>query len=65
MEINENVVYSQKALHDINLVERAINGDQTAYTELLSRYRDGGLKLRPGSGPAVERRRIPPYGVCA
>ena len=40
MEINENVVYSQKALHDINLVERAINGDQTAYTELLSRYRD-------------------------
>ena len=40
MEINENVVYSQKALYDIKLVERAVGGDQSAFAELLSRYRD-------------------------
>lgn len=38
MEINYNL--SEKAQHDIVLVERAVNGDQKAYAELLSRYRD-------------------------
>jgi RNA polymerase sigma factor (sigma-70 family) len=38
MEINVNL--SEKAQHDIVLVQRAVEGDQKAYAELLSRYRD-------------------------
>jgi len=38
MEINFNL--SEKAQHDIVLVQRAVEGDQKAYAELLSRYRD-------------------------
>jgi RNA polymerase sigma factor (sigma-70 family) len=38
MEINVNL--SEKAQHDIVLVQRAVAGDQKAYAELLSRYRD-------------------------
>ncbi len=38
MEINSNL--SLKAQKDIELVERAKNGDQLAYGELLERYRD-------------------------
>jgi RNA polymerase sigma-70 factor (ECF subfamily) len=39
MEV-ENVNYSDKAKYDLGLVERAVSGDQKAYAELLSRYRD-------------------------
>jgi RNA polymerase sigma factor (sigma-70 family) len=38
MEINANL--SDKAQHDIALVQKAVAGDQRAYAELLSRYRD-------------------------
>lgn len=38
MELNPNL--SEKAQQDILLVERAKNGDQKAYAELLGRYRD-------------------------
>lgn len=38
MEINPNL--SEKAQHDFILVDRARNGDQQAYAELLGRYRD-------------------------
>jgi RNA polymerase sigma factor (sigma-70 family) len=38
MEINANL--SEKAQHDILLVKRAVAGDQRAFAELLSRYRD-------------------------
>jgi RNA polymerase sigma factor (sigma-70 family) len=38
MEINANL--SEKAQHDILLVKKAVAGDQRAYAELLSRYRD-------------------------
>ena len=39
MEINPNL--SEKALHDYNLVRRAVeDGDQRAYAELMTRYRD-------------------------
>ena len=38
MEINPNL--SDKALHDLNLVEAAKNGDQKAFAELMGRYRD-------------------------
>jgi len=38
MEINPNL--SEKAQHDFTLVDRARNGDQQAYAELLGRYRD-------------------------
>jgi RNA polymerase sigma-70 factor (ECF subfamily) len=38
MEININL--SEKAQHDIVLVQRAVEGDQKAFAELLSRYRD-------------------------
>jgi RNA polymerase sigma factor (sigma-70 family) len=38
MEINVNL--SEKAQYDIVLVQRAVAGDQKAYAELLSRYRD-------------------------
>ena len=38
MEINANL--SDKAQHDLVLVQRAVKGDQKAYAELLSRYRD-------------------------
>ena len=33
-------VHSDKALYDIELVERAKAGDEKAYAKLLSRYRD-------------------------
>ncbi len=39
MEITPNT-HSDKALYDIELVERAKNGDEKAYAKLLSRYRD-------------------------
>jgi RNA polymerase sigma factor (sigma-70 family) len=38
MEVNINL--SEKAQHDMALVNRAVSGDQRAYAELLSRYRD-------------------------
>ncbi len=38
MEINPNL--SDKARYDFNLVEMALSGDQKAYAELMSRYRD-------------------------
>ncbi|MBL8011438.1 MAG: sigma-70 family RNA polymerase sigma factor [Flavobacteriales bacterium] len=39
MEVNENL--SEKARHDYLLVRRAVDkGDQKAYAELMSRYRD-------------------------
>jgi hypothetical protein len=39
MEVNPNL--SEKALHDFNLVRRAVeDGDQRAYAELMTRYRD-------------------------
>ena len=39
MEVNENL--SDKARHDLELVRRAVDkGDQKAYAELMSRYRD-------------------------
>lgn len=38
MEVNEN--FSKKALEDLDLVQRAQNGDQTAYSSLLEKYRE-------------------------
>jgi len=38
MEVNPNL--SEKAKHDFKLVQRALDGDQQAYAELMSRYRD-------------------------
>lgn len=38
MEVNNN--YSDKARYDLDLVDKAQKGDQSAYAELLSRYRD-------------------------
>ena len=38
MEVSTNL--SDKAQHDYMLVQRAVNGEQKAYAELLSRYRD-------------------------
>jgi RNA polymerase sigma factor (sigma-70 family) len=38
MEINSNL--SAKAVYDCKLVERAIEGDEKAYAELMDRYRD-------------------------
>jgi len=38
MEVNLNL--SEKAQHDMVLVNKAVAGDQRAYAELLSRYRD-------------------------
>lgn len=32
--------HSDKALYDLDLVQRAVRGDEKAYAELLSRYRD-------------------------
>jgi len=40
MEIKPESSLSPKAQLDIELVKRAINGDQKAYAELLERYRD-------------------------
>ena len=39
MEVNQSI-HSDKALYDMELVERAKKGDQKAYARLLSRYRD-------------------------
>lgn len=38
MEVNKNL--SDKAKRDLELVERAKKGDQTAYTAIMSRYRE-------------------------
>lgn len=38
MELNENL--SQRAKEDYELVERAVEGDQKAFTTLMARYRD-------------------------
>lgn len=38
MELNSNL--SDKAKHDLELVEKARNGDQQAYGQLLGKYRD-------------------------
>ncbi len=38
MEVNPNL--SDKAKYDLRLVERAIQGEEIAFTELLERYRD-------------------------
>ena len=38
MEINPNL--SDKARYDLELVDKAVEGDQKAYAELMSRYRD-------------------------
>lgn len=38
MEINPNL--SDKAKHDLELVNKAVSGDQKAYAELMGRYRD-------------------------
>lgn len=38
MEVNINL--SEKAQHDMVLVHKAVSGNQKAYAELLSRYRD-------------------------
>ncbi len=38
MEVNTNL--SEKAQRDYTLVQRAVNGDQKAYAELMGRYRD-------------------------
>lgn len=38
--MNTNPNLSDKAQHDFKLVQAAINGDQKAYAELMSRYRD-------------------------
>ena len=41
MEVNsQNSIHSDKALYDMELVDRAKQGDQKAYAKLLSRYRD-------------------------
>ena len=39
-QTTDPVVHSDKAKYDLELVEKAIAGDQKAYAELLSRYRD-------------------------
>ena len=31
---------SEKARHDLKVIDRALHGDSKAYTELLTRYRD-------------------------
>jgi len=38
MEVNPNL--SDKARHDLVLVQKAVDGDQKAYAELMGRYRD-------------------------
>ncbi len=38
MEVNENL--SEKARYDCVLVERALDGEEKAYAELMNRYRD-------------------------
>lgn len=40
MEIGPSKNLSEKAKLDLELVERAINGEQKAYAELMDRYRD-------------------------
>jgi RNA polymerase sigma factor (sigma-70 family) len=40
MEVNVNVNLSEKAQRDFMLVQRATNGDQRAFAELMGRYRD-------------------------
>jgi len=38
MEVEKNL--SDKARHDLKVIDRALHGDSKAYTELLNRYRD-------------------------
>jgi len=38
MEIESSL--SEKARHDLKIIDRALHGDRKAYTELLDRYRD-------------------------
>ena len=38
MEVNPNL--SEKARHDLNLVQRAVANDQLAFAEIMDRYRD-------------------------
>lgn len=45
---------SEKAQHDLKVIDRALNGDSRAYTELLNRYRDSVyyVMLRMISNPS-------------
>jgi RNA polymerase sigma-70 factor (ECF subfamily) len=45
---------SDKAKHDLKVIDRALNGDSRAYTELLNRYRDSVyyVMLRMISNPS-------------
>jgi len=45
---------SDKAQHDLKVIDRALNGDSRAYTELLNRYRDSVyyVMLRMISNPS-------------
>ena len=38
MEVNEH--FSENAKNDYALVQRAVNGDQKAFTEIMARYQD-------------------------
>jgi len=52
MEIESGL--SEKAQHDLKVIDRALNGDSRAYTELLNRYRDSVyyVMLRMISNPS-------------
>jgi RNA polymerase sigma factor (sigma-70 family) len=52
MEIDSGL--SEKAQHDLKVIDRALNGDSRAYTELLNRYRDSVyyVMLRMISNPS-------------
>lgn len=52
MEVGSGL--SDKAQHDLKIIERALNGENRAYTELLNRYRDSVyyVMLRMISNPA-------------
>jgi RNA polymerase sigma-70 factor (ECF subfamily) len=52
MEVESGL--SDKAQHDLKVIDRALNGDSRAYTELLNRYRDSVyyVMLRMISNPS-------------
>jgi len=52
MEIETGL--SEKAVHDLKVIDRALKGDSRAYTELLNRYRDSVyyVMLRMVSNPS-------------